>query len=180
MKNRGCVADPLLGTLKVERCISFLEPLGATWTILEAIRGPAGRQGAPKIKHFRTKTPKSQEKWRPGECLEKTLKFHRNLMRKCEVLGTLNHGISWVLVCNYSVGAFFVFFVKVLKTLRKCMPKWLPKCSKIELGGALGRDFWGFGRSWKEVDFWCVFGWTKSRPKMTKVRHMGGQRCLGW
>ena len=62
-------------------------------------------------------------------------------MRKCEVLGMLNHGFSSILLGNYSVGAFFAFFIKVSKHLRKCMPKWFPKGSKIELGGALGEIF---------------------------------------
>ena len=82
------------GPLKVGPSYAFLEPCGATWAILDVILGPAWSPGARKIKHFRTKTPKSREKLRPGEGLEKTLKFHRILMRKCEVLGMLNHGIS--------------------------------------------------------------------------------------
>ena len=59
-------------------------------------------------------------------------------MRKCEVLGMLNHGFSLILLGNYSVGAFFTFSIKVSKHLRKCMPKWLPKGSKIELGSTVG------------------------------------------
>ena len=53
----------------------------------------------------------------------------------------LDLGFSSILLGNYNVGAFFAFFIKVTKHLRKCMPKWLPKDSKIELGGALGLDF---------------------------------------
>ena len=100
-------------------------------------------------------------------------------MRKCEVLGMLNHGFSSILLGNYSVGAFFAFLGKVMNNYWKCMPKWLPKCSKIELGGALGLKFWGFGRFWEDVDFRWVLGGAKSRPKMTKVRHLGGKNEKG-
>ena len=62
-------------------------------------------------------------------------------MRKCEVLGMLNHGFSSILLGNYSVGAVLAFIVKVSKNPKKCMPKWLPKCFKIELGGASGEIF---------------------------------------
>ena len=74
-------------------------------------------------------------------------------MRKCEVLGMLNHGFSSISLGNYSVGAFFAFFAKVVKYLRKCMPKWLPKGSKSELGGALVLHFKGFGRLLDDVKF---------------------------
>ena len=62
-------------------------------------------------------------------------------MRKCKVLGRINRGFSSILLGNYSVGAFFAFFIKVSKHLRKCVPKWFPKGSQIELGGALGLHF---------------------------------------
>ena len=69
------------------------------------------------------------------------MKFHEKIMRKYEVLGMLNHGKSLILLGNYNVGAFFIIFGKVMKNMRKCMPKWPPKWSKIKLGGALGFDF---------------------------------------
>ena len=81
------------------------------------------------------------------------MKNHRYLMRKCEVLGMLNHGFSSILLGNYSVGAFFAFFIKVSKHLRKCMPKWLPKGSKIELGGAFGLIFEVLGGFWTMSNF---------------------------
>ena len=176
---RGMGSRSVPDPLKMERCISFLERFSATWPILAAILCPAGRQGAPKIKHFGTKSPKNGEKWGPGEGLENIWKNRRYLMRICEVLGMLNHGFS-ILQGNYSVGAFFAFFIKVSKHLRKCVPKWLPKGSKIELGGALGLHFWGFGRLLDDVKFWWVLGTAKSEPKIRKSRHLGGQRCLGW
>ena len=41
---------------------TLLGPFGATCTILAPILGPAGRQGAPKIKYFGTKSPTNREK----------------------------------------------------------------------------------------------------------------------
>ena len=38
-----------------------IQIIGATCAILGAILGPAGRQGAPKIEHFVTKSLKSRE-----------------------------------------------------------------------------------------------------------------------
>ena len=38
------------------------EIFGATWAILGAILGPAGRQGAPKIELFGTKSSQNVEK----------------------------------------------------------------------------------------------------------------------
>ena len=78
-------------------------------------------------------------------------------MRKYEVLGLLNHGISSVLLQDYSVGAFFAFFVKVLKNLRKCMPKWLQNALKSSLEAPWGSIFEvlrGFGRALIFDEFW--------------------------
>ena len=69
----------------------------------------------------------------------------------------LNHGFSSILLGNYSVGAFFTFFIKVSKHLRKCMPKWLPKGSKIELVAPWGSIFEVLGAFWtmsKFDEFW--------------------------
>ena len=69
----------------------------------------------------------------------------------------LNHGFSSILLGNYSVGAFFAFFIKVSKHLRKCVPKWLPKGSKIELGAPWGSIFEVLGAFWtmsKFDEFW--------------------------
>ena len=63
----------------------------------------------------------------------------------------LNHGFSLILLGNYSVGAFLAFIVKVSKNHQKCMPKWLPKCSKIELGVP-----------WCEIFEMCVGFWSVS------------------
>ena len=59
-------------------------------------------------------------------------------MRKCEVLGMLNPGFSLILQGDYSVGAFFTFFIKVSKHLRKCVPKWFPKGSNMHPTWLLG------------------------------------------
>ena len=78
-------------------------------------------------------------------------------MRKYEVLGMLNHGFSSILLGNYSVGAFFTFFVKLSKHLRKCVPKWFPKGSKIKLGALWGSIFEVLGAFWtmsKFDEFW--------------------------
>ena len=65
----------------------------------------------------------------------------------------LNHGFSLILLGNYSVGAFFTFFIKVSKHLRKCVPKWLPKGSKIELGAPWGSIFEVLGAFWTMSNF---------------------------
>ena len=45
------------GPQKVSAPDTFFEPLGDIWPILGAFRGPAGRQGVPKIELFGTKSP---------------------------------------------------------------------------------------------------------------------------
>ena len=91
----------------------------------------------------------------------------------------LNHGFSSILLGNYSVGAFLAFIVKVSKNHQKCMPKWLPKCSKIELGGALGEIFEILG-GFQSVSFfdkfWACEKCVQNRPKW---RHLGAQGCFG-
>ena len=74
-------------------------------------------------------------------------------MRKCEVLGMLNHGFSSILLGNYSVGAFFAFFIKVSKHLRKCMPKWLPKGLKSSLKVPWASIFEVLGGFWTMSNF---------------------------
>ena len=81
----------------------------------------------------------------------------------------LNHGFSSILLGNYSVGAFFAFFVKVLKHLRKCMPKWLPKCSKIELGAPWGSIFEVLGGFWKVSNFHEFWGRQKVSQKSENI-----------
>ena len=47
---------------KVFHADTFLQTFGATWAILGAIWGPAGRQGAPKIDLFGTKSHQNLKK----------------------------------------------------------------------------------------------------------------------
>ena len=74
-------------------------------------------------------------------------------MRKYEVLGMLNHGKSSILLRNYNVGAFFIIFGKVMKNIRKCMPKLFSNWSKIELGGAWSSTFEVLGNFWSVLNF---------------------------
>ena len=87
-------------------------------------------------------------------------------MWKCDVLGMLNHGFSLILLGNYSVGAFFAFFIKVSKHLRKCVPKWLPKGSKIELGAPWGSIFEVLGAFWTMSNFDEFWGRQKVSQKL--------------
>ena len=48
---------------------------GATWVILGAILGPAGRQGAPKIELFGTKSHQNLKKWIVEWGIKKYMKF---------------------------------------------------------------------------------------------------------
>ena len=48
---------------------------GATWAILGAILGPAGRQGAPKIELFGTKSHQILKKRGPEWGIKKCMKF---------------------------------------------------------------------------------------------------------
>ena len=50
------------GPQKVSAADAFFEPFGATWTILDAFWGPAGRQGGPKIDRFGTRMLQNVEK----------------------------------------------------------------------------------------------------------------------
>ena len=72
---------------------NFLEPFGATWAILGAfcpilgaIWDPAGRQGAPKIDLFGTKSHQNLKKWIPEwgikKCMKIWLKFdEKNVLK---------------------------------------------------------------------------------------------------
>ena len=53
---------------------SFVRALlfGTTWAILGAIWGPAGRQGAPKIDSFGTKSHQKLKKWIPERGIKKS------------------------------------------------------------------------------------------------------------
>ena len=51
-------------TIKMKSSYKF-QIIGATWVILGAILGPAGRQGAPKIELFGTKSHQNLKKWGP-------------------------------------------------------------------------------------------------------------------
>ena len=53
----------------------FFEAFGATWAILGAILGPAGRQGAPKIELFGTKSHQNLKKWGPEWGIKKYMKI---------------------------------------------------------------------------------------------------------
>ena len=57
-------------------------------------------------------------------------------------------------------------------------PNGPQKSSQNRHLGDQGSDFWGFWQCFEECDFWWVLGCAKSRPKMRKVRHLGGQRML--
>ena len=60
-------------------------------------------------------------------------------MKESKLLGMLNLGISLIFFGNYRVGAVSAFLWKVVRKVRKMHAKWLPKCSKIKLGSALGQ-----------------------------------------
>ena len=49
--------------------------IGAPCAILGAILGPAGRQGAPKIELFGTKSHQNLKKWGPEWGIKKYMKF---------------------------------------------------------------------------------------------------------
>ena len=90
-------------------------------------------------------------------------------MRKCQALGMLNHGFSSILLGNYSVGAFFAFFIKVSKHRRKCVPKWLPKGSKIKLGGPWASIFEVLGGFWTMSNFDEFWGRQKVSQETTNI-----------
>ena len=53
----------------------FFEHFGAIWAILGAIWAPAGRQGAPKINLFATKSHQILKKWVPEWGIKKCMKI---------------------------------------------------------------------------------------------------------
>ena len=68
---------------------TFLEPFGATWAILIAIQGPAGRQWGPKIHNFGISI-KTQRNGVQEGVPEKYCFFNGFLCEKGEVLSVLN------------------------------------------------------------------------------------------
>ena len=52
-----------------------IQIIGATCAILGAILGPAGRQGAPKIELFGTKSHQNLKKWGPEWGIKKYMKI---------------------------------------------------------------------------------------------------------
>ena len=60
-------------------------------------------------------------------------------------------------------------------------PKSIPESLEIDFGRPRGRSMstsTAFGRCFEECDFLMIFEVCKNRPKMTKVRHLGGQRRI--
>ena len=57
-------------------------------------------------------------------------------------------------------------------------PKSIPESLEIDFGRPRGRSMstsTAFGRCFEECDFLMIFEAYKTRPKMTKVRHLGGK-----
>ena len=57
-------------------------------------------------------------------------------------------------------------------------PKSIPESLEIDFGRPRGRSMstsTAFGRCFEECDFLMIFEVCKNRPKMTKVRHLGGK-----
>ena len=61
-------------------------------------------------------------------------------------------------------------------------PKSIPESLEIDFGRPRGRSMstsTAFGRCFEECDFLMIFEVCKNRPKMTKVRHLGGKNEKG-
>ena len=69
--------------------LSFWNILGITWAILGAIWCPAGRQEAPKIDLFATKSHQKLKKWIPEWGIKKCMKIWSKFDEKNEILNVL-------------------------------------------------------------------------------------------
>ena len=75
-----------------------------------------------------------------------------------------------ILVAKYDVS---VFRKKASKRRAKSHPKW----GQNRVSGALGSDFWDFGRFCERSDFWWIFDWFKNQ-KNPENRGGGAKRAI--
>ena len=71
--------------------------------------GPSWAPRGSQNQAFWHQVANKSTKMRSRRGSQKNNKKHGYLMRKYKVLGMLNHGISSILLRNYSVGAVFIF-----------------------------------------------------------------------
>ena len=121
---------------------------GASWMILGAIWSQAGRQGAPKILHFGTKSAQKSKKWRPGRGLRKSLKFGSKFDRKMEAFEVLKPS---KIVCFTIETCFRRFSRNIENLIEKWRQHGSQNPSEIEI---LRSRIW-FLRFW--WDFWRVW-----------------------
>ena len=73
---KATLAASLFEVAKKDATSSYtIQIIGATRAILGAILGPAGRQGAPKIELFGTKSHQKLKKWGPEWGIKKYMKI---------------------------------------------------------------------------------------------------------
>ena len=157
----------LPGGVRTAPSLMFLAPLGRFWAPFWAQLGAKGLPKSSFLAPSRTKISKNEVQ---NEASKNIWNFDRNFMRKCEILDVLNPPKCFV--WRHSGGWHILWQNR--KFNEKVMPKWSQKSSQNRHLGDQGSNFWGFWRCFEE----CVFLWflrcAKSRPKMRKVRRMGG------
>ena len=144
----GRFQDPQNG----QPCGIFLRHFGATWAILGAILGPAGRQGAPKIELFGTKSHQNLKKWGPEWGIKKYMKFWPTFYEKMWDFGCAE---PTEMLCLKA----FWWLTHILTKSRiswKSMPKWTPKVIPKSTFGRSGVQFlrFCFGRTLNFDEFW--------------------------
>ena len=100
-----------------------IQIIGATCAILGAILGPAGRQGAPKIELFGTKSHQNLKKWGPEWGIKKYMKFWLKFYEEMWDFGCAE---PTEMLC---IKAFW-WLTHIMTKSRiswKSMPKWTPK-----------------------------------------------------
>ena len=169
---------------------TFLQTFGAIWAILGAILGPAGRQGAPKIELFGTKSHQNLKKWGPEWGIKKYMKFWLKFYEEMWDFGCAE---PTEMLC---IKAFW-WLTHIMTKSRiswKSMPKWTPKVIPKSTFGRSGvrllrflavfwglrffDDLWGMpkvDKKWEKFDTWADFG--RVVPKMAEGRR---QRRSSW
>ena len=164
--------------------------LGALWPIWGAIWGPAGRQGAPKIELFGTKSHQNLKKWGPEWGIKKYMKFWLKFYEEMWDFGCAE---PTEMLC---IKAFW-WLTHIMTKSRiswKSMPKWTPKVIPKSTFGRSGvrllrflAVFWGMRFFY---DFWGVHKSTKNeksstlgRPKVSRMivfGRVGGRGGRPW
>ena len=129
-----------------------------------------GGKGLPKSSFLVPSRPKINKNDVQGRVSEKCLDFDWNLFRRCKFLNVLNSPKCFI---SKHFGGFRWLWQN-REFHENLWPNGSQKSSPNRRLGDQGSDFWGFWPCFEDCDLLMIFEVCQNRPKMTKVRHLGG------